>query len=524
MTTYLARSTLLGRLQRRAAVKLSGRCSIRYCGRSFSAVPSSDQKDASGAGAGTAESEAAEQRPQLSARTARAAEQPPGKVPQLTRVQRGGLGGVGAVLAAAGTGGLAWLHWPLLGPSSACALAGSCGLALLAVAAKGEVPTGSSGARPSPKPKRVLELKLLNEEVRLCSDLKALQELHAKRQWPLAVQTALSVADKSAAEAARAADASREEEVLKMIKEELAAGTSSDQIRKRLRPRLFICDFLVGQGPAAARPDSTKTQLEHLGASVTFVLAAATTHDEVLLRLTSPGGAVPPYGLAAAQLQRLRDAGVRLTVAVDTVAASGGYLMACVADHIVAAPFAYLGSIGVIAGSPNFSKVLERNQVEFTQVTAGKYKRTVNVLTPNTEEGIAKFREDVEIIHGAFKAHVQRWRPGLDVEEVATGEVWLGAASLSKGLIDEVGTSDDYIRQKVQDGFDAIELARPEKKKKGLAKLLEGVGGPEGGAEALLHRAADSASAIWDRMVAGSSTASAPRAEAPELREMLRRP
>merc|ERR1711920_1094722 len=138
-----------------------------------------------------------------------------------------------------------------------------------------------------------------------------------------------------------------------------------------------------------------------------FVLASASEHDEVLLRLASPGGAVPTYGLAAAQLQRIRDAGIRLTICVDTVAASGGYMMACVADHVIAAPFAMVGSIGVIAGSPNFHELLERNQVEFTQVTAGKYKRTVNVLTPNTPEGIAKFKEDVEVIHTSFKEHVQ---------------------------------------------------------------------------------------------------------------------
>merc|ERR1712032_598794 len=180
-----------------------------------------------------------------------------------------------------------------------------------------------------------------------------------------------------------------------------------------------------------------------------------------------------------------------------------------------------IGSIGVIAGSPNFHKLLERNQVEFTQVTAGKYKRTVNVLTPNTPEGIAKFKEDVEVIHTSFKEHVQHWRPNMDIEQVATGEVWLGTAALSRGLIDEVGTSEAYIRQKVQEGFDAIELAKAEKKKRGLAKLLEGMGGPEGAVEAFLHKAADAVSRLLAR-VAHSVRGEAPRAEAPELREMMR--
>merc|ERR1712228_111119 len=119
--------------------------------------------------------------------------------------------------------------------------------------------------------------------------------------------------------------------------------------------------------------------------------------------------------------------------------------MACIANRIVAAPFSSIGSIGVLAGVPNFHRVLDRNEVEFTQVTGGKYKRTVNVLTPNTPEGLAKFRQDVDDIHGAFKSHVAQWRPNLDIEEVATGEVWLGASALERGLVDAVGTSDEEI-------------------------------------------------------------------------------
>jgi len=210
---------------------------------------------------------------------------------------------------------------------------------------------------------------------------------------------------------------------------------------------------------------------------VSFILAAASEHDEALLRLTSPGGGVATYGLAAAQLQRLRAAGVRLHVCVDTVAASGGYMMACVGNTITAAPFAMVGSIGVIAGVPNFHRILERNEVEFQQITAGKYKRTANILTPNTDEGLAKFREDVETIHEAFKGHVQKCRPQIDVDAVATGEVWLGASALDRGLVDSLGTSEDLIRLKALEGFTIVELSPAKKDKHGLARLLEGLGG-----------------------------------------------
>lgn len=433
---------------------------------------------------------------------------------KLTKAQRAGLGAVGAALGTAGIGGLAWLHWPLLSPSSACALAGGLGMAMAAVAAKGELPKGK---RNTEKPERLLELKALNEKFRLKGELEALRKLQAGRPWPKEVQEALTAADKASAKAEREAAAQSGKELLAGVKSAVASGTSADAIRQRLRPRLFVFDFRPsGEGLAAARPQTVRTQLEMLSNSVTFILAAASEHDEALLRLTSPGGAVATYGLAAAQLQRLRDAGVPLTVCVDTVAASGGYMMACVANSIVSAPFAMVGSIGVIAGVPNIHKVLERNEVEYQQVTAGKYKRTVNVLTPTTEEGLAKFREDVDVIHEAFKEHIRQFRPELDMDSVATGEVWLGSAALGRGLVDQLGTSDEVIRSKVQAGFDAVELSQAKKGKQGLAKFLEGLGGASlsEALEAAVPRLGETARGVWDRLC---GQAAQPRVEAPHL-------
>lgn len=186
-------------------------------------------------------------------------------------------------------------------------------------------------------------------------------------------------------------------------------------------------------------------EVASLREEVSAVLAVAQPGDEVLLRLESPGGVVHGYGLAASQLQRLRDAGLRLTAAVDKVAASGGYMMACVADRIVAAPFSIIGSIGVVAQIPNFNRLLKRNDIDVELHTAGQYKRTLTLFGENTEEGREKFQHDLDETHQLFKGFVQQMRPSLDMNRVATGEHWYGQQALELGLIDEIGTSDALI-------------------------------------------------------------------------------
>ena len=179
--------------------------------------------------------------------------------------------------------------------------------------------------------------------------------------------------------------------------------------------------------------------------SITAVLAEVTDKDEVVLKLQSPGGAVHSYGLAASQLDRIRKKSIPLTICVDEVAASGGYMMACVGDRILSAPFAMIGSIGVIGQLPNFNKLLKKHDVEFEQHTAGDYKRTLTMLGENSDEDREKFRQDLEEIHQQFKAYVAERRPSLDIEKVATGEVWLGSRAQELGLVDEVTTSDEYL-------------------------------------------------------------------------------
>lgn len=208
------------------------------------------------------------------------------------------------------------------------------------------------------------------------------------------------------------------------------------------RKRMFVIDF---------KGDIRASGVENLRKEISAIVSTATDKDEVVMRLENPGGAVHEHGLAASQLLRIKDRGIPLTVIVDKVAASGGYLMACIADRIIAARFAVIGSIGVIAQLPNFNRALENRGVDFEQVTAGKYKRTVTMFGKNTDEDRAKLKEELEDVHTLFKNLVAEQRPALDIERVATGEHWYGANALDLGLIDEIGTSDDYLLSAVED-------------------------------------------------------------------------
>ena len=210
----------------------------------------------------------------------------------------------------------------------------------------------------------------------------------------------------------------------------------TEQGEESEKSRLYVIDF---------RGSMDANEVEHLREEITAILCVANKEDEVLVRLESGGGVVHGYGLAASQLQRIKEKGLKLTIAVDKVAASGGYMMACVADKLLASQFAYIGSIGVLAQLPNFNKLLKKNDIEFEQHTAGEFKRTLTVFGENNDEGRAKFKEEIEEIHVLFKDFVQSQRPDMDIDKVATGEYWPGIKAKSLGLIDDITTSDDYI-------------------------------------------------------------------------------
>jgi serine protease SohB len=220
------------------------------------------------------------------------------------------------------------------------------------------------------------------------------------------------------------------------------------------RTRIFILHF---------RGDIRASQVNSLREEISALLSVARDRDEVLVVLESGGGTVHGYGLAASQLQRIRDKGVRLTVAVDKVAASGGYMMACVADRIIAAPFAVIGSVGVLAQIPNFHRFLKKHNIDVEQFTAGDYKRTLTLFGENTKEDRERLQQELEETHALFKQFVKEHRGRVDMDQVATGKHWYGQRALEVGLVDELRTSDDYLSSKVED-CDLLELEYVRKK------------------------------------------------------------
>lgn len=243
-------------------------------------------------------------------------------------------------------------------------------------------------------------------------------------------------------------DRKRSLESLFVSKKEWKAKMKSDRETEKERiadgnakKRLWVLDF---------NGDSEASRTECLRNEITAILdivksQTAQGQDEVLLRLESPGGTVTGYGLAASQLARLRKNGVPLTIAIDEVAASGGYMMAVVANKITASPFAVIGSIGVIGQVPNFHRLLKKYDVDYLEVTAGEHKRPVSIFGQVTDEGVKKFRSQIEDVHTLFRQHVHEYRPNLDLEKTANGDVWHGLDALKLGLVDEISTSDEII-------------------------------------------------------------------------------
>lgn len=246
-------------------------------------------------------------------------------------------------------------------------------------------------------------------------------------------------------------------------KKAAAKGKAVGDAQAAEHKRVFVMDF-----DGDIRASATAALREE----ITALLSVAKPGDEVIVRLESGGGMVHSYGLAASQLQRITDAGVSLTVCVDKVAASGGYMMACVAHKILAAPFAIVGSIGVVAQMPNFHRLLKKNDIDFELLTAGEYKRTLTMFGENTDKARQKFVDELEDVHGLFKRFITVHRDKVDVEKVATGEVWFGQQAIDNLLVDEIKTSDEYITSQYADAqvFELrYELPKSLPQKLGLA-------------------------------------------------------
>ena len=217
--------------------------------------------------------------------------------------------------------------------------------------------------------------------------------------------------------------------------------------------------------------DIKASEVEPLRQEISAVLLMAEKQDEVLIRLESPGGMVHEYGLASSQIERIKRKEIPLTICVDRVAASGGYMMACLADKLLAAPFAIVGSIGVIAQLPNFHKLLKKNDIDYEVLTAGEYKRTLTVFGENTDKGREKFVEELEETHELFKNFVHEYRQSVDINKVATGEIWFGKQALEVNLVDELKTSDEYMMDAANDAD--IFIVRYEEKKSFQEKISQ---------------------------------------------------
>ncbi len=262
----------------------------------------------------------------------------------------------------------------------------------------------------------------------------------------------------------------------KLDKKSYKAFLKSEKIKNKdnernHKPNLYLLKF---------DGDIKASATEQLRQEISTILMSAGTKDEVMLVLESPGGMVHGYGLAASQLERIKNKKIPLTVCVDKVAASGGYMMAAIADKIICAPYAIIGSIGVVASVPNFNKLLKKNNIDYLEITAGEYKRTITPLGEITETGMAKFKEQIEGIHQLFKDHVKNLRPQLDLNKVATGEYWYGLQAKDLNLVDEIGTSDDFLLARIET-HNLLEVTFTAKKtlkdkiNESLSLVIEGV-------------------------------------------------
>lgn len=231
--------------------------------------------------------------------------------------------------------------------------------------------------------------------------------------------------------------------------------------KQNIQKRMFIVDFIGDMRASSAK---------ELSKEITAILTIANKNDEVMVKIQSPGGCVHDYGYAASQLIRIKNAGIKLTVCVDKMAASGGYLMASVADTIIAAPFAVIGSIGVILQLPNFNKFLKEKNISFEQITAGNHKRNLTIFGENTNEDRAEAKDQVNEIHFLFKQFVQEYRPNIKIDEVATGKTWHALDAIKHGLVDGINTSDDFIIESAK-SFAVFEVKQPNNKSK-LNKIL----------------------------------------------------
>ena len=313
-----------------------------------------------------------------------------------------------------------------------------------------------------------LIVKKLNDEI---------NELKMALQHAVLDKVALKNLEKNE----KKAEKEKEKAAKKAMKEQKSGATkdSGAEAKEEHKPSVFVLDF---------DGDIKASGVDQLAEEITAVLSIAQPSDEVVIKLESPGGMVHGYGLAASQLKRITDKEIPLTVCVDRVAASGGYMMACVGTKIFAAPFAVIGSIGVVAQLPNFNRLLKKHDIDYDIYTAGDFKRTVTMFGENTDKGREKFKSELHITHELFKDFVSSNREAVDIETVANGDVWYGTKAVQENLVDGLKTSDEYLVE-CCDRADVFHVSYEEKK-----SFQDKLG-------AMMHKSADALLMGWlDRL------------------------
>jgi protease IV len=167
----------------------------------------------------------------------------------------------------------------------------------------------------------------------------------------------------------------------------------------------------------------------------------------IVIRIDSPGG-----GAAAAQeiydyLLGIRESGTPVVASMGSVAASGGYYIACTADSIVANPATLTGSIGVIMSFSNLEGLFDKLGMDFSVIKSGKFKDTGSWSREMTPEERALLQATVDDIHSQFVEAVSSSR-GMTVDSVAAladGRIFSGRQALEQGLVDRLGTLEDAI-------------------------------------------------------------------------------
>jgi len=167
----------------------------------------------------------------------------------------------------------------------------------------------------------------------------------------------------------------------------------------------------------------------------------------IVLRIESPGGGIAASQEIYEKVKQVRDAGTPVIASMGSVAASGGYYIACGADTIMANLGTTTGSIGVIAEIPNTKDLMDKIGVRFEIIKSGRYKDTGSPFRKLTEDDRSYLQALIDDAFGQFVDVVatERNMDRQTVLQYADGRVFSGKQALAYGLIDTIGTYEDAI-------------------------------------------------------------------------------